>query len=690
MDLKKELNPSQYKAVTGKKGPLLILAGAGSGKTRALTCRIAYFLKEKNENPSNFLAVTFTNKAAEEMRARLIKLVGKKASSLWIATFHSTCARILRSDISKLGYKNNFTIYDQDDSRKLIKNCIKELGYDVKKFSPAMVSEVISRAKNELIGPEEFGKLIENYKDEVIADVFYAYRDRLLENNAVDFDDLLNLAVNLFELFPDILSRYQDKFRFIMIDEYQDTNKAQYVLVNLLAEKYRNITVVGDEDQSIYGWRGADIRNILNFEKDYPEAKIIKLEQNYRSSQFILDSANSLIINNIERKPKELWTENKKGEPVNIYQASNDIDEAEFVIGKIKDSKTNLRNIAVFYRVNAQSRVIEEACMRYKIPYQIIGGVKFYEREEVKDILAYLKVINNKSDSVGLERIINRPNRGIGKASLELLKKESRKSKKPLFEVIEGLKKDKVSPKVSQELDKFLKLLDEASAKKAINESADYIIKKTQYKDYLKRKHPVDYEDRMANVEELLVSAKEFQKANPDKKLNDFLEDVSLVSDIDKADFSSNYLSLMTMHNAKGLEFPLVFITGMEEGLIPHARSMSDNHEIEEERRLCYVAITRAMKELYLSYCLNRHRYGFSSLSIRSRFLKEIPSDFTKHYEPSKPKKEENIYNKGDFVFHQKFGKGKVVSLEDDKISIEFMTGIKQFLTDYAPLEKVN
>lgn len=691
MNLEKELNSSQFDAVTSSNVPLLILAGAGSGKTRVLTYRIAHLLKEKSENPHNFLAVTFTNKAAGEMRKRLVELAGKKASALWISTFHSTCARILRQDIENLGYKNNFTIYDKDDSKRLIKNCIKDLGYDTKYFSPALVGDVISRAKNELVGPEEFSKMVDNYKDEVISDVFHAYRDRLLQNNSVDFDDLLNLTVNLFELCPEILNRYQDRFKYIMVDEYQDTNRVQYILINLLAEKYRNITVVGDEDQSIYGWRGADIRNILNFEKDYPESKVIKLEQNYRSSQVILNAANGLISNNSERKPKKLWTSNPEGCLVNVYQAHDESDEAEFVLGKIKESKLPLNKIAIFYRVNAQSRSIEEACMRYKVPYQIIGGVKFYEREEVKDILAYLKVLNNPDDSVSLQRIINRPNRGIGKTTQETLMKKSIQNKQNLFATSkEAVKDGSLSKKAQKEIDGLFKMFSITGKIDSITQIIETVVKKTNYKDYLKVKHPSDHEDRLANVEELAASALEYQLDNPDKKLNDFLEEVALVSEIDKADFSANYLSLMTMHNAKGLEFPFVFITGMEEGILPHARSMTNNREIEEERRLCYVAITRAREELYISYALNRYKYGHSSLSMRSRFLKEIPADLIEYFERSaQQKKETSDYIKGDSVFHQKFGKGKVVSLEDDKISIEFITGVKHFLVEYAPLEKV-
>ena len=690
MEFKKELNSSQYKAITRSKGPLLILAGAGSGKTRALTYRIAYHIKEKGVAPKDFLAVTFTNKAAQEMKKRLVKLVGKRANTIWITTFHSACARILRRDIQRLGYKNTFTIYDQDDSKRLIRNCLKDLDYDTKKFPPAFVAGVISSAKNELIDPEEFAKMTDNFKEEVVADVYYAYRERLLENNALDFDDLLNVTVSIFELFPEILNKYQEQFRFIMIDEYQDTNKAQYRLVNLLAEKYRNITVVGDEDQSIYGWRGADIRNILNFEKDFPESKTIKLEQNYRSSKTILETANDLIANNSERKPKTLWTENVEGSPVTVYQAKDDIDEAEFIISQIKSKKRKLNDVAVFYRVNAQSRSLEEACMRYKIPYQIIGGVKFYEREEVKDILAYLKVINNPNDSVSFERIINKPNRGIGKTTQDNLKRKSRKEKKPLNEILkEEIKEINLSTKAMEQAKKLIKLLDNVQKSDSIVKSIKLVLKQTKYKEFLQRIHPSDFEDRLANIEELLISAAEFEHNNPEKKLNDYLEEVALVSGIDDADFDKAQLSLMTMHNAKGLEFAVVFVAGMEEGVIPHLRSMGDTSKLEEERRLCYVAITRAMDELFLSYALSRHRYGHSSMSMRSRFLTELPDEKLNYYQPEEKKKDIPQFMEGDLVFHQKFGKGKVLECDDGKIMIEFITGKKNFLAEYAPLTKV-
>jgi DNA helicase-2/ATP-dependent DNA helicase PcrA len=700
MEFLHDLNPAQRDAVTYLKGPLLILAGAGSGKTKVLTYRVAYLL-EKKVPAGNILAITFTNKAAEEMRERIISLVGDKARGAWIMTFHAMCARILRREAQRLGFKRNFVLYDEDDSRKLIASSLKELGYDTKRFTPSGVQTAISLAKNELISPEEYGKKIVSPYEKVVAEVYQLYQQKLFQNNALDFDDLLVYAVNLFELFPGVLNYYQDKFKFILIDEYQDTNHAQYRLVKLLAEKYRNICVVGDDDQSVYGWRGADIRNILNFEKDFPEAKVVKLEQNYRSTQIILEAANYVIRNNRGRKPKTLWTTNARGEAITTYQAENEHDEATYValeIERLKEIEERKYNhFAVFYRTHAQSRVLEEAFIRYGIPYKVVGGLRFYERAEIKDVLAYLRSIANFQDEVSLKRIINTPRRKIGKTTVQSVEWFAAKNNLTFYD---SLKRADENPRLNEgakrAIKEFLSLLErlsEARKKQPLSSWVREVLEESGYLKALKEERTPDALSRLENLEEFIQVVEEFEEADPGGDLEAFLEKVSLLTDIDLYDEREDAVTLITLHNAKGLEFPVVFMVGMEEGVFPHIKSMTDDKEIEEERRLCYVGITRAKERLYLTYAWTRHLWGWRQHTVPSRFLEEIPDELKKLEEEKEVERKEYIkLRPGDEIRHKTFGVGKVVALKGkDQVVIYFPElGEKTFLLDYAPLEKLS
>ncbi len=619
------LNEQQEEAVLTTEGPVLILAGAGSGKTKALTHRIAYLIEEKKVSPHNILAVTFTNKAAGEMVSRVASLLGNSKSEIlnpkqitnpniqisklpWMGTFHSICAKILRREIQNLGYTRSFTIYDSDESLSAVKHAMDYLDIDKKQYNPKTIRNFISGAKNEMISAREYLKYGRGYFGEVVQKVYEQYQKELKNANALDFDDLLIKTVELFDPpaggFSDILARYQDLFRYILIDEYQDTNHAQYRLVQLLAQKYKNLFVIGDDAQAIYGFRGANFKNILDFEKDYPEAKVIKMEQNYRSTQNIIKAAQKVIEKNMLRSEKELWTENPEGAPATISETRNELEEIEFVRLEIEALKNfySLNDFVVLYRTNAQSRVLEEVFLQHRIPYRLIGALRFYERREIKDVLAYLKLIINPTDKVSLKRIINTPPRGIGAKSQNA-----------------DLKSQNDNPKII----KFLELINyfrEQSAKLQLDELIDLIVRETGYKNYI-LDGTEEGEMRFENINELKSVA---QKA---QSLEEFLENVALVADIDSYDKSAEAVTFMTLHNAKGLEFPVVFMIGLEEGLFPHSNSMLDPSELEEERRLCYVGMTRARERLYLTYTQSRLLYGGLQMNAPSRFLSEIPED---------------------------------------------------------------
>jgi len=629
------LNKQQREAVVNTEGPLLILAGAGSGKTRVLTHRIAYLINEKNVHPSNILAITFTNKAAREMKERVQKLL-EGSYDMWVSTFHSACARILRMEIEKLsGYKKNFIIFDADDQQKLIKECLKELNYNEKNFPPKEMLSAISKAKDQLMTPGKFmDRYGRDFRLKKVADIYALYQKKLMANNALDFDDILFKTVELFEYNPDVLQRYQQKFKYIMVDEYQDTNYCQYMLVNLLAKSHRNLCVVGDDDQSIYSWRGADIGNILNFEKDFPDAKVIKLEQNYRSTQTILDAANCVISNNFGRKKKRLWTDNGEGKSIVYYKAMDERDEADFIIGEIDrlafQEQRSLNSFAILYRTNAQSRVLEEMCMARGIPYKIVGGFRFYDRMEVKDIIAYLRVIQDPEGDLSLKRIINVPKRGIGKSTLDTLENYARQNGISLYEAllfvdnIEGIGK-----KAQSSIKEFVRLIAELmdiAEKESASEVISQVILKSGYLEELEKGDDEDQE-RGKNIKELISAALEYEEKNEDNSLTGFLENMALMSDIDGLDEEREGITMMTLHSAKGLEFPVVFICGLEEGLFPTQRAFFEEHQLEEERRLMYVGVTRAKERLYLTSAFQRTLYGNTSYTIESRFLREIPKD---------------------------------------------------------------
>lgn len=628
------LNQPQHEAVLHTEGPLLVLAGAGSGKTRVLTYRIAHLLT-KGVPPWQILAVTFTNKAAQEMRERVEKLVGPMAQSMWVSTFHTACVRILRQDIHNLGFDKNFVIFDSQDQQSIIKNIIRELNLSDKNYQPKAVLGTISAAKNQLIGADEYSRKAADLWSNTVAEIYRKYQARLQANNGVDFDDLIMLTVRLFKQFPEVLEKYQEKFRYIMIDEYQDTNHAQYVLVNLLASRYRNLCVVGDDDQSIYCFRSADIRNILEFERDFPEVKIIKLEQNYRSTKNILHVANEVIKNNRGRRPKKLWTENMEGEKVNLYRAQDDREEAWFVIREImrlvREKGYRYQDFALLYRTNAQSRSFEEALIQQGLPYRVIGGLRFYERKEIKDILAYLRFVYNPADRVSLSRIINVPKRGIGDASLQRFLYFLDDNN---FSVLEGLERLEEIPGLTaraiKPLESFGKLVRgwvTLSQTVSVNDLAKTILDQSGYLQELKNEDTLEAQGRLENLDEFLNLTAEFELNSDDKSLAAFLETVALVADIDNYEAQADAIVLMTVHSAKGLEFPVVFLVGLEEGIFPHSRSLLENSELEEERRLCYVGITRAKYQLYITNAGMRVMYGNYQTSVPSRFLLELPRE---------------------------------------------------------------
>ena len=715
-DIFEGLNPQQAEAVSYVDGPLLILAGAGSGKTRVLTHRIAYLIAEMGVAPDNILAITFTNKAAGEMKDRLTQMVGFLSSRLWVSTFHSACVRILRRDADILGYKKSFSIYDSSDQRALIQNILKDLNLDDKKFPPRAVQERISRTKNELYTPEMFDREASGYYDSKVAEVYYLYQERLKANNCMDFDDLIMQSVILLSRSPEILEFYRNKFQYVMVDEYQDTNHAQYMFVKLLTETHRNLCVVGDDDQSIYGWRGADINNILDFEKDYPEARVIKLEQNYRSTKNILDAANELVSHNRGRKGKSLWTENCQGDKVTIYFAPTERAEAEFVAGEIRllqsTENRSLDEFAVFYRTNAQSRVIEECFMREGLPYNIVGTLKFYDRREIKDLIAFLRVIVNPADTLSMARIINVPKRGIGQVSWSRLEGYAQQKGISVSQAL--LEADQIPNfgrvrAAALELGSILESLREQQDKVTVTKLVMDVLSQTGYLAELEAENTEEAYMRIENIQEFLSVTQEYDRENPDNDLVGFLETIALISEIDTYAEGGGSVVLMTLHTAKGLEFPVVFITGMEEGAFPHSRSMSSEAEIEEERRLCYVGMTRAREKLYMTHTRQRTIYGTTVYNEPSRFLKEIPEElvckkgedvfYANHGETSAEDKvklpEATLadFAPGDKVFHTIWGSGTVVSVGangSDTIKVAFPDrGIKELLPQYAPLKRI-
>ncbi|WP_314590255.1 DNA helicase PcrA [Paenibacillus terrigena] len=632
------LNPEQRKAVEATEGPLLIMAGAGSGKTRVLTHRIAYLIAMRKAPPWAILAITFTNKAAREMQERVSKLVGPDGRDIWVSTFHSMCVRILRKDIERIGFTSNFSILDSSDQLSVIRNCMKELNVDTKKFEPKAVQAMMSTAKNDLVTPQQYEQKIGDYFEGIVAKVYTMYQKRLRTNNALDFDDLIMMTIQLFKEVPEVLDFYQKKFKYIHVDEYQDTNRAQYMLCKMFADAHHNICVVGDSDQSIYRWRGADISNILNFEEDYPNAQSILLEQNYRSTANILNAANEVIGNNTGRKPKKLWTSQGEGAKITHYQADSEHDEGYFITREIKknyDQGSQYQNHAILYRTNAQSRVIEEILIKSDIPYQIVGGTKFYDRKEIKDILAYLRLISNPSDDISLNRIINVPKRGIGDTTLAKLDVAAASRDMSIYDTIDNMDDVDIAVRTKGTLRDFRTMIEQLNRMQeflSVTELTEKVLEMTEYKLELQRENTLESRARMENIDEFLSVTQEFEKNNEDKSLVAFLTDLALIADIDslgddEEEEVKDAVVLMTMHSAKGLEFPTVFIIGLEEGVFPHSRAFSDNEELEEERRLAYVGITRAEKQLFLTSARMRTLFGRTTSNAPSRFLNEIPDE---------------------------------------------------------------
>ena len=640
MKLLEGLNDKQYEAVVNTEGPCLVIAGAGSGKTKVLTHKIAYLIEEKNVKPWEILAITFTNKAANEMKQRVENLVNEAVKDIWMGTFHSICVRILRKQIDRLGFDTSFVIFDTSDQKTLVKKIIKEQNLDDKLYSDKSIIYEISKAKNEMLEPDKYlVKAKGDLRKEKIAEIYSIYQRRLKENNAIDFDDIINFTIKILLDNPDLLEYYSSKFKYILVDEYQDTNKAQFTLITLLASKYGNITVVGDNDQGIYSFRGADITNILNFEKDFPGTQIIKLEQNYRCTQSILNVANEVIKNNETKYEKKLWTQNENGNLPKVYRAENAYDEANYIVRQIHTLKMEeyykYSDFAVLYRMNTQSRVIEDALMREDIPYKIVGGLRFHERKEIKDIIAYLRLIQNTSDNLSLIRIINEPKRGIGKTSLENIESLSISSETSMFDIIENADRYGLNRVFanSREFISVIKELQSKIEKLKVSELIKETIEKTGYLACLKQEDTVESETRIQNIDEFITEAVEFESESAEPSLREFLEGITLSADIDNVEDTEESVTLMTLHSAKGLEFPVVFLVGMEEGVFPGYKSIGEPKEIEEERRLCYVGITRAKDNLFLTCSKQRTIFNSTSYNAVSRFLKEIPSTMLEGYE---------------------------------------------------------
>ncbi|MGD6781757.1 DNA helicase PcrA [Sutcliffiella horikoshii] len=755
------LNPMQKEAVKKTDGPLLIMAGAGSGKTKVLTHRIAYLMAEKQVAPWNILAITFTNKAAREMKERVEKLLGPAAEDIWISTFHSMCVRILRRDIDRIGMNRNFTILDTTDQLSVIKNILKDRNIDPKKFEPRTILGTISSAKNELMNPEQYAKQPLGPYEQQVAEIYKDYQKRLKKNQALDFDDLIMTTIHLFKRVPEVLEYYQRKFQYIHVDEYQDTNRAQYTLVNLLADRLKNLCVVGDSDQSIYRWRGADIANILSFEKDYPNAEVVLLEQNYRSTKRILEAANRVIDNNIGRKKKNLWTENDEGQKIIHYQADSEKSEAQFVVGKMRElmrqnpSRT-LGDFAILYRTNAQSRVMEEMLLMSNINYTIVGGTKFYDRKEIKDILAYLRLIANPDDDISLQRIVNVPKRGIGATTVDKIANYATQHDISIYTALAEVDLIGVSGRATSQLKEFRSLIEgyvQMQEYISVTELVEEVLEKSGYREMLKADKTIESQSRLENIDEFLSVTKNFEEKYDDKSLVAFLTDLALVADIDKLDeedpAQQEGVILMTLHAAKGLEFPVVFLIGMEEGVFPHSRSLFEEAEMEEERRLAYVGITRAEEQLFITNAQMRTLFGRTNINPPSRFIKEIPEELLESEEnkeaTSRPTPfggrgssfgggsaspfggssaagraraaspasqtarrttapsrgltatggESLDWMVGDKAEHKKWGVGTVVSVKGDgdgkELDIAFPspTGIKRLLAKFAPVTKV-
>ncbi len=706
------LNPVQREAVLHTDGPVLIVAGAGSGKTRILTHRIAYLITERGIRPPSILAITFTNKAAQEMADRVEALVGSRvARGMWILTFHSACARILRREHALLGLPSHFSIYDEGDTERVVKMCLEAMGLDAKRFHPRAVAAAIGKAKDNLLAATEFAEAAGNWYERTIADVYAEYERRLAAAGAVDFDDLILRAVRLFRSHSEVLEHYQERFRYILIDEYQDTNRAQYHLVNLLAAKHRNICVVGDADQGIYSWRGATIQNLLDFEHDYPDAEEFILDQNYRSTRTILEVANALIDHNLQRKPKNLWTDADHGSPVVRYRAEDEHDEAWFVAAEVErlvgdQAEHAFGDIAVFYRTNAQSRVIEDVFMKAGIPYRVVGGVRFYERREVKDVLAYLRALVNPQDAVSVRRIINAPKRGIGDQTVAALEAFAREDQLTLMEACRRAEEIALlSPRAVSAVKGFVEVVDRLGARLTRDGRPSLLIEaaftESGYYAELDAERTVEAETRKENLRELVGVGAEFEARFQDAGLPEFLEQIALVTEQDEYDEASSTVTLMTLHNAKGLEFDVVFIAGMEDGVFPHFRSMTDANELEEERRLAYVGITRARRRLYLTHAWSRALFGASSYNPPSRFFKEIPGELVEDLEEAGHGDGEVVaagappeVGAGDTVVHDRFGEGVVLTVSgaghDAEAVIMFEEeGEKRLLLAYAPLKKV-
>ena len=681
-DILKGLNDKQYEAVVNTEGPCLVIAGAGSGKTKVLTHKIAYLIGEKGVHPWDILAITFTNKAANEMKERIEGLVGEAAKDIWMGTFHSICVRILRRFIDRIGFDSSFIIFDTSDQKTLVKGCLKDLAIDDKMFTDRAVLSEISNAKNEMLEPEQYqARANGDFRKEKIASVYNLYQKRLRENNAIDFDDIINYTIKILMENEDVLEYYSNKFKYVLVDEYQDTNKAQFTLVTMFASKNGNITVVGDNDQGIYSFRGADISNILNFERDFPGTKIIKLEQNYRCTGNILKAANSVIKNNEVKYKKELWTQNEEGNLPRVYQAQNEYDEGTYIVEQMehlrREEYYKYSDFAILYRMNTQSRAIEDILRRENIPYKIIGGLKFYERKEIKDIIAYLRLIQNSNDNLSLKRIINEPKRGIGKTSLDKVEQLAEANGISMYEIIKNAEQYGLN-RVFLNSREFVNVIEELRNKKddiKISELIKETLNKSGYTKSLEEENTIEAENRIENLDEFLTVAIEFEDESAENKLSDFLEGITLSSDIDNMEETDDSVTLMTLHSAKGLEFPVVFLVGMEEGIFPGYKSISEPKELEEERRLCYVGITRAKENLFLTCSKQRTIFGSTSYNPVSRFLNEIPQELLEGYDEAfgETKNKEQMFKDSQYTWSygsKNNGNIKTYKIEEQKATV--------------------
>ena len=711
-ELVRDLNPQQREAVLHRGGPALVLAGAGSGKTRVLAYRVAYLLRALEVPPHGILAVTFTNKAAEEMRHRVAALVGERvARALWVGTFHRTCARILRAHGDRVGVPRHFTIYDEDDQRQVMREALRNLQVDERRYPPGAVLAVVSAAKNEGLDAAAYDLRASSPFERVVAACWREYQRLLLQRSALDFDDLLQEALRLLEEVPEVREHYQQQFQHVLVDEYQDTNPVQFRILARLCEKHRNLFVVGDVDQAIYGWRGADVRNILEFERDFPDARVLPLEQNYRSTQTILKAAEHLIRHNPHRYPKRLWTRNPEGGPVYLYEASDERDEARFVAERVRGLQEEgfpLRECAVLYRINAMSRQFEEAFLRAGIPYQVVGAVRFYERKEVKDVLSYLKVLVNPHDDLSLVRALGTPRRGVGEGTLQKLRAFAAAHGGSLWEALQRVEEvPQLGAASRRAVRSFVELLRDLQARAQRARAAELveeILERTGYRASLEEEGTEEAQTRLENVRELVTVAQEYEAATGDASLESFLEHLSLVTDADTYDETADRVVLMTLHAAKGLEFRAVFLCGLEEGIFPHVRSLDDPRQLEEERRLAYVGITRAKERLHLTYARVRSLFGRSTANVPSRFLEEVPEDVLERVQPgprpweaaaaSRPTRDVPELSVGDLVRHRHFGTGRVLEVEGEgqtavaTVAFEGV-GVKRLALGYAPLDRV-